>query len=131
MGVTVNYNSYMDYVRDSNSRYINEYMVLSPTARKNLNSLMNNETFNANGSKNADDIWINHITSYTNKEILVDITGYLTIDKFNQLKERDELQEFLEANENEHEFNVLSLANRDLTILDFDLNKDEWIAFYY
>lgn len=131
MGVTVNYNSYMDYVRDSNSRYINEYMVLSPTARKNLNSLMNNETFNANGSKNADDIWINHITSYTNKEILVDITGYLTIDEFNRLKERDELQEFLEANENEHEFNVLSLASRDLTILDFDLNKDEWIAFYY
>ena len=131
MGVTVNFNSYMSYVYESNTRFINEYIALSPTAKKNLNSQMNNETFDANGSGNADDIWVNHIKTYTNKEILVDITGYLTIDKFNQLKERDELQEFLEANENEHEFNVLSLANRDLTILDFDLNKDEWIAFYY
>lgn len=131
MGVTVNYNSYMDYVLDSNSQYINEYMSLSSTAKNNLNSQMNNEIFDANGSKSADDIWVNHITTYTNKEILVDITGYLTIDKYNDLKERDELQEFLEANESEHEFNVLSLASRDLTILDFDLNKDEWIAFYY
>lgn len=130
MGVTVNFNSYMDYVLDSNSRYINEYIALSPTAKKNLNSLMNNETFDANGSKNADDIWVNHITTYTNKEILVDITGYMTIDEFNRLKERDELQEFLEANESAHEFNVLSLANRDFTIIDFDLSKDEWIAFY-
>ena len=131
MGVTVNYNSYMDYVLDSRTRFINEYVALSPTARKNLNSQMNNEIIDPDGSKSADDIWINHITKYTNKEILVDVTSYLTIDKYNDLKERDELQEFLEANENEHEFNVLSLASRDLTILDFDLNKDEWIAFYY
>lgn len=130
MAVTVTYDNYIDYVLDSNSRYVNEYMSLSPTAKNNLNSQMNNETFDANGSKSADDIWINHITKYTNKEILVDITGYLTIDKYNDLKERDELQEFLEANESMHEFNVLSLANRDFTIIDFDLSKDEWIAFY-
>lgn len=129
MGVTVNFNSYMDYVVDSNTRYINEYMALSPTAKKNLNSQMNNETFDANGSGNADDIWVNHIKTYTNKEILVDITGYMTIDEFNRLKERDELQEFLEANESAHEFNVLSLANRDFTVLDFDLRKNEWIIF--
>lgn len=129
MTVTVTYDNYMDYVQDSNSRYINEYIALSPTAKKNLNSQMNNETFDANGSGNADDIWVNHIKTYTNKEILVDITGYMTIDEFNRLKERDELQEFLEANESTHEFNVLSLANRDFTVLDFDLRKDEWIIF--
>ena len=124
MAITINYDSFMDYVWSSDSMYKDEYKKLSGKAQEKLNGWFDGQQHD---SSFVDDVWVDRIAFYTNKEMLVDNLDYLILDEFNDLNERDILEEFVNDNQ---EGIFYQCSNEFSDVLDVDIENDEWTVFY-
>lgn len=122
--VTLSYNSFMDYIKDTDLKFKDKYLNLPEKGQKALNDWFDDNE--VAGLDAGDEIWKHHVESYTTKELLVDDLDYLTVDELNKLKEQDKLEEFI----NKHKDDMLELFDNEGTpLLDVDIKKDEWIFF--
>lgn len=127
MTIKVTYDSYMDYVLESDSGFKSHYKQLSEKAQDRLDELFDGAEFESRGELNLDNVWINRISIYTSKELLVNTLKYLTIDEFNELKENDKLEDFI--NENQEKITT-QCENEFALLLDVDIENDKWTVLY-
>lgn len=116
------FDTYMDYVHSSNSAYKSSLEGLSERAKNSLNELLDGYEISSLGYLSPDNLWVNLLISWSDKECLVDNLKLLKKDEYLKLVEEGTLQEYIKK---EYTLIEETIASYSFAILDHE--KDQWI----
>ena len=116
------FDTYMDYVHSSDSAYKSSLEGLSERAKNSLNELLDGYEISSLGYLSPDNLWVNLLIGWSDKECLVDNLKLLKKDEYLKLVEEGTLHDYIEK---EYTLIKESIVNQDFTILDHE--KDQWI----
>lgn len=114
------FNSYTDWVKTTDSAYKSSFESLSDQAKTSLNNLLDTKEIDANGDLNPDNVWVNLILDWSDKEYLVDILKFLTNDEYLRYEETDLIADYIKD-----KWDVIIDRLDDLGYIVLGYEKDE------
>lgn len=115
------FNSYTDWVKTTDSTYKSSFESLSDQAKTSLNNLLDTKEIDANGDLNPDNVWVNLILDWSDKECLVDILKFLTNDEYLRYEETDLIADYIKD-----KWDIIIDRLDDLGYIVLGYEKDEW-----
>ena len=115
------FNSYTDWVKTTDSAYKSSFESLSDQAKTSLNNLLDTKEIDANGDLNPDNVWVNLILDWSDKECLVDILKFLTNDEYLRYEETDLIADYIKD-----KWDVIIDRLDDLGYIVLGYEKDDW-----
>ena len=115
------FNSYTDWVKTTDSAYKSSFESLSDQAKTSLNNLLDTKEIDANGDLNPDNVWVNLILDWSDKECLVDVLKFLTNDEYLRYEETDLIADYIKD-----KWDIIIDRLDDLGYIVLGYEKDEW-----
>lgn len=115
------FDTYTDWVETTDSAYKSSFAELSERAKDRLNGLFDENEIDVYGPWNPDNVWVNMICDWSDKECLVDNLKFLTNDEYLQLVESGTLADYIK---DKLDLIIDRLDYLGYTFLDHE--KDEW-----
>lgn len=119
--VTDTFNTYLDWVKTTDSAYKSSFESLSEQVKGRLNNLLDATEIDAHGPMNPDNVWVNLLIIWTDEEFLVDNLKLLKKDEYLQLKENGSLDDY-----SDDKWDLIIDRLDDLGYIFLGYEKDEW-----